>query len=101
VLESAWSASPTASVVTSKTARKEDNKAEKARRSEEKKRQNAEAKAEHKAKLERLAEELKDRQRRKAATLDRQSVHSHRSFGRVARRHWDDDIAMYDGLGAL
>lgn len=101
VLESAWSASPTASVVTSKTARKEDNKAEKARRSEEKKRQKAEAKAEHKAKLERLAEELKDRQRRKAATLDRQSVHSHRSFGRVARRHWDDDIAMYDGLGAL
>jgi hypothetical protein len=51
--------------------------------------------------VERLAEELKDRQRRKAATLDRQSVHSHRSFGRPARRHWDDDIAMYNGLGAL
>lgn len=101
VLESAWSASPTASVVTSRTARKEDNKAEKARKSEEKKRQKAAAKAESKAKVERLAEELKDRQRRKAATLDRQSVHSHRSFGRVARRHWDDDIAMYDGLGAL
>ncbi|KAG2129113.1 hypothetical protein DEU56DRAFT_817672 [Suillus clintonianus] len=101
VLESAWSASPTASVVTAKTARKEDNKAEKARKSEEKKRQKAEAKAEAKAKVERLAEELKERQRRKAATFDRQSVHSHRSFGRVPRRHWDADIAMYDGLGAL
>lgn len=101
VLESAWSVSPTASVVTSRTARKEDSKAEKARKSEEKKRQKAEAKAEAKAKVERLAEELKERQRRKVATLDRQSVHSHRSFGRVARRHWDDDIPMYNGLGAL
>lgn len=101
LMESAWSASPTASVVTSKTARKEDSKAEKARKLEEKKRQKAEAKAEAKAKVERLAEELKERKRRKVATLDRQSVHSHRSFGRVPRRHWDADIAMYDGLGAL
>ncbi|KAG1751225.1 hypothetical protein EDB19DRAFT_1926166 [Suillus lakei] len=89
LMESAWSASPTASVVTSKTARKEDSKAEKARNLEEKKRQKAEAKAEAKAKVERLAEELKERKRRKVATLDRQSVHSHRSFGRVPRRHWD------------
>ncbi|KAG1885049.1 hypothetical protein F4604DRAFT_1952096 [Suillus subluteus] len=101
VLESAWSASPTASVVTSKTVRKEDSKAEKARKLEEKKRQKAEAKAEAKAKVERLAEELKERQRRKVASVDRQSVHTHRSFGRVARRHWDDDIPMYNGLGAL
>jgi hypothetical protein len=101
VLESAWSASPTASVVTSKTARKEDSKAEKARKSEEKKRQKAEAKAEAKVKMERLAEELKERQRRKVNTLDRQSVHSRRSYGRSARRHWDDDIPMYGGLGAL
>lgn len=101
LLESTWSASPTASVVTSRTARKEDGKAEKAWKSEEKKRKKAEAKAEAKAKVERLAEELKERQRRKATTLDRQSVHSGRSFGRGTRRHWDDDIAMYDGLGAL
>ncbi|KAG2047916.1 hypothetical protein BDR06DRAFT_857939, partial [Suillus hirtellus] len=100
VLESAWSESPTASVVTSKTARKEDSKAEKARKLEEKKRKKAEAKAESKARTERLAEELKERQRRKVATLDRQSLHSHRSFGRV-RRHWDGDISMYEGLGAL
>lgn len=100
VLESAWSESPTASVVTSKTARKEDSKAEKARKSEEKKRKKAEAKAESKARTERLAEDLKERQRRKIATLDKQSLHSHRSFGRV-RRNWDGDISMYDGLGAL
>ncbi|KAG2155958.1 uncharacterized protein EDB93DRAFT_1079960 [Suillus bovinus] len=101
VLESAWSVSPTASVVTSKTARKEDSKAEKARKTEEKKRKKAEAKAEAKAKVERLAEELKQRQRRKVSTLDRQSLHSHRSFGRGARRPWEGDIAMYEGLGAL
>lgn len=100
-LESGWSTSPTASVVTSRTARKEEFKEEKARTAEEKKRRKAEAKAESKAKVQRLAEELKERQRRKAATVDRQSVHSHRSYGRSPRRHWDHDIAMYDGLGAL
>lgn len=100
-LENGWSTSPTASVVTSRTVRKEEYKEEKARTAEEKRRKKAEAKAESKAKVQRLAEELKERQRRKAATLDRQSVHSHRSFGRPTRRHWDDDIAMYDGLGAL
>lgn len=100
-LESAWSASPTASVVTSKTARKEENKAEKARKSEEKRRQKAEAKVEAKARTERLAEELKKRQLRKASVVERQSVHSHRSYGRFTRRHVGDDVAMYDGLGAL
>ena len=55
-------------------------------------------KAEQKAKVERLAEELKERQRRKALAKDRGSIHSNRSGGRN-RRHWDTDIAMYDGLG--
>ncbi|OAX40957.1 hypothetical protein K503DRAFT_768131 [Rhizopogon vinicolor AM-OR11-026] len=101
-LENAWSTSPTASVVTSRTARREEkeSKEEKTRKAAEKKRNKAEAKAEAKARVERLAEELKERQRRHAATFDRQSVHSHRSFGR-SRRHWDEDRSMYDGLAAL
>jgi len=57
-------------------------------------------KAEQKDKLERLAEELKERKRRKALAQDkdRGSVHSNRSVGRGGPRHWDH-IAMYDGLG--
>lgn len=55
-------------------------------------------KAEEKARVERLAEELKERQRRKALARDRVSIHSTRSAGRGGRRHWDDDIAMYEGL---
>ncbi|KAH7928464.1 hypothetical protein BV22DRAFT_1004879, partial [Leucogyrophana mollusca] len=95
---SRWpSTSPTASVVTAKTSRKEEAREEKTRKAEEKKRKKAEAKA----KMEQLAEELKERQRRKASTQDRQSVHSGRSNGRGGRRQWDDDRAMYDGLGAL
>lgn len=100
-LESGWSTSPSASTVTSRTVRKEESKEDKARKAEEKKRKKEEAKAEAKAKVERLAEELKERQRRKAATFDRQSVHSRRSFGRPNRRYWDEDIGMYNGLGAL
>jgi len=56
-------------------------------------------KAEQKAKVERLAEELKERKRRQALAQDKQdkgSVRSDRS-GR-GRRHYDQ-IAMYDGLG--
>jgi len=55
-------------------------------------------KSEEKAKLERLAEELKERKRRKALAQDRVSVHSNWSGGRGGRRNWDH-IAMYDGLG--
>jgi hypothetical protein len=100
-LESGWSTSPTASVITSRTARKVESKEEKAWKAEEKKRRKAETKAESKAKMERLAEELKERKRRHAATFDRQSVHSHRSYGRTPRRQWDTDVAMYNGLSAL
>ncbi|KIJ64645.1 hypothetical protein HYDPIDRAFT_71223, partial [Hydnomerulius pinastri MD-312] len=89
------STSPTASVLTSKTSKKEEAKEDKLRKAEAKKMK----KAEQKAKVERLAEELKERQRRKALALDRQSIHSNRSSGRGGRRHWDADIAMYDGLG--
>ena len=55
-------------------------------------------KAEQKDRLERLAEELKERKRRKALALDkdRGSVRSDRSGGRGGYR---DHIAMYDGLG--
>jgi len=100
-LESGWSTSPTASVVTARTARRVEGKEEKARKAEEKRIKKEEEKAEAKARRDRLAEELKERQRRRAATFDRQSVHSRRSFGRPNRRHWDEDISMYEGLGAL
>ncbi|KAF9221639.1 galactose oxidase [Gyrodon lividus] len=89
------SSSPTASVLTSKTSRKEEAKEEKLHKAEAKRMK----KAEQKAKVERLAEELKERQRRKTLALDKQSVHSNRSVGRGGRRQWDSDIAMYDGLG--
>jgi len=56
-------------------------------------------KAEQRAKVERLAEELKERKRRKTLAQDQDSVHSDRSGGRDGQRHWDTRIAMYDGLG--
>jgi len=49
-------------------------------------------KAEDKAKVERLAEELKERQRRKALAPDKGSVRSNGSGGRPR------EIAMYGGL---
>lgn len=88
------STSPTTSFSTSKFSKKDDAKEEKIRKAEAKRMK----KAEQKAKVERLAEELKERQRRKALAKDRGSIHSNRSGGRN-RRHWDTDIAMYDGLG--
>lgn len=87
--------SPSTSVSTSASKLTKDTKEEKTRKAEAKKMK----KAEQKAKVERLAEELKERQRRKALARDRGSVHSNRSGGRGGRRHWDDDIAMYNGLG--
>ncbi|KAI6114416.1 hypothetical protein F5141DRAFT_1187954 [Pisolithus sp. B1] len=88
------SSSPT-SVIPSKDSKKEELKEIKSRKAEAKKMK----KAEEKAKMERLAEELKERQRRKMLAMDRRSINSHKSGGR-SRRHWDDDRAMYDGLGA-
>ncbi|KAG6377049.1 hypothetical protein JVT61DRAFT_1098 [Boletus reticuloceps] len=95
--ESNWepsSTSPTMSVSTSKFS-KEDAKEEKFRRAEAKRMK----KAEQRAKVERLAEELKERKRRKTLAQDEDSAHSDRSGGRDDRRHWDTRIAMYDGLG--
>ena len=86
------STSPTISAPVTKS-KKEDAKEEKTRKAEAKRMK----KAEQKAKLERLAEELKERQRRKGLAPEKGSVHSNRSGGRA--RHWDSDIAMYDGLG--
>ncbi|KAH7885282.1 hypothetical protein F5I97DRAFT_1928681 [Phlebopus sp. FC_14] len=91
------STSPTESISTSKASKRDEIREEKLRKAEAKKMKQAE----QKAKVERLAEELKERQRRKALAQDRQSTHSHRSYGRNGRRQWDDDIAMYNGLGAL
>lgn len=88
------SPSPTESTAISKLSKKEDAKEEKTRKAEAKRMK----KAEQKAKVERLAEELKERQRRKSLAKDRGSIHSGRS-GR-GRRRWDDDIAMYNGLGS-
>ncbi|KAI6099561.1 hypothetical protein EDD16DRAFT_1497421 [Pisolithus croceorrhizus] len=88
------SSSPT-SVVPSKDSKKEELKEIKSRKAEAKRMK----KAEEKARMERLAEELKERQRRKMLAMDRRSINSHRSGGR-SRRHWDEDRAMYDGLGA-
>lgn len=87
------STSPTVSISTSRFSKKEDAKEEKTRKAEAKKMK----KAEQRARLERLAEELKERKRRKALAPEKGSVHSTRSGGR--NRHWDSDIAMYDGLG--
>jgi len=56
-------------------------------------------KAEQKAKLERLAEELKERQRRKGLAPEKESVHSLQTTDR--RRRYDADRAMYDGLGTF
>ena len=56
-------------------------------------------KAEQKAKLERLAEELKERQRRKGLAPEKESVRSLGTGGRG--RHWDAERAMYDGLGTF
>ncbi|KAI6147103.1 hypothetical protein BKA82DRAFT_1004565 [Pisolithus tinctorius] len=86
------SSSPT-SVATGKDSKNEDPKEIKSRKAEAKRMK----KAEEKARMERLAEELKERQRRKMLAMDKRSIHS--SGGR-SRRHWDDDRAMYDGLGA-
>lgn len=87
--------SPSTSVSTSALKLTKDTKEEKTRKAEAKRMK----KAEQKAKVERLAEELKERQRRKALAKDRGSIHSNRSGVGRGRRHWDDDIAMYDGLG--
>jgi hypothetical protein len=89
------SSSPTPSIFISKLARKEEAKEDKLRKAEAKRMK----KSEQKAKVERLAEELKERERRKLLALDKQSVHSNRSGVRGGRRHWDSDIAMYNGLG--
>ncbi|KAI5983463.1 hypothetical protein EDD15DRAFT_2533737 [Pisolithus albus] len=85
------SSSPT-SIATSKDSKKEEAKEIKSRKAEAKRMK----KAEEKARMERLAEELKERQRRKMLAMDRRSINS----GGRSRRHWDDDRAMYDGLGA-
>lgn len=96
------SMSPTMSLATSRFS-KDDAKEEKTRRAEEKTRK-AEAKrmkkAEQKDKVERLAEELKERKRRQALARERGSVHSQRSGGRTGHGPWDTHIAMYDGLGS-
>ncbi|KAG9315828.1 hypothetical protein JVU11DRAFT_3477 [Chiua virens] len=73
-----------------------DAKEEKTRKAEAKRME----KAERKARTERLAEELKERQRRKTLAPERGSVRSKGSEGRNARRQWDSDLAMYDGLAS-
>jgi len=77
-------------------SRKDEKREEKIRKAEEKKRKKEEARY----KMEMLALELKERERQKAAAVDRQSTHSGRSLGR-GRRQWDEEVAMYDGLAAL
>lgn len=89
------SSSPT-SIATGKDSKKEEAKEIKSRKAEAKRMK----KAEEKDRMERLAEELKERQRRKMLAMDRRSITSRRSGGR-SRRQWDDDRAMYDGLGAV
>lgn len=86
--------SPTISVSTSKSS-KEDAKEAKMRKAEAKRMK----KAEQQAKVERLAEELKERKRRQALAQDRSSVHSNPSAGRAQpHSHWDGHKAMYGGL---
>lgn len=91
--ESPPSISPTTSVVTKRDLKKEEAKEAKSRRAEAKRMK----KAEEKARTERLAEELKERQRRKMLAQDSRSIRSHGARG----RRWDEERSMYDGLGAF
>jgi hypothetical protein len=50
--------------------------------------------------MERLAQELAAKQRQRKADSDRASVHSGKS-GERKRRQWEDQKAMYDGLGTV
>jgi hypothetical protein len=84
------------SVSASQASKKQGTKEEKSHKAEADKMK----KAEKKAKRLRLAEELKERERRKGLMQDKQSIHSNRSGGRGGRRNWDPDASLYGGLGA-
>jgi len=87
------SISLTTSVVARRDTKKEEAKEAKSRRAEAKRMK----KAEEKARTERLAEELKERRRRKMLEQDKRSIHSQGARG----RRWDEERSMYDGLAVL
>lgn len=86
--------SPTPSVVTlgpKLSKSKSEKELEKLRKAGEKARKKAEAKA----KNDRLAQDLKDKAKKRKADQEKQSSHS----GRSSEKRVDDDIAMFGGLG--
>jgi hypothetical protein len=74
---------------------KPSKREEKQRKTEEKKRKKAEAKA----RTERLAVELKEKAKQRAAALERTSIHSGRSSD--GRPQWVDGPSMFGALGSL